>query len=385
MGLTGDKVKAKEVASKVSPVIIGKEVSKENDALDLSNSIGFPVILKAVEGGGGRGLRIVKTADELKQAFLSSKNESTLSFGSDRVYIEKYIEKPRHIEVQILADHSNIIHLGERDCSIQRRHQKLIEETPSPALTNEQRSKVTETAKNIIKEIGYDNAGTVEFLFKGGKFYFMEVNARIQVEHPITEEVTGIDIVEQQLRIASDDGLSINQKDIKTKGHAIECRINAEHPINFVPYPGTVKKFFPPQGKDIRVDTALYPGYSIPIFYDSLISKLICFGNSRSEAIERMKSSLSSFRISGIPSTIPFHISALNDRRFVEGKYDTSFVDEMKIYTDKTGEMAAAIFTEFPKKIQFLKTEEEKDDKWMRNRLEWISAFDIQRNLSKWR
>ncbi len=385
MGLTGDKVKAKEVASKVSPVIIGKEVSNENDALDLSNSIGFPVILKAVEGGGGRGLRIVKTVDELKQAFLSSKNEATLSFGSDRIYIEKYIEKPRHIEVQILADHSNIVHLGERDCSIQRRHQKLIEETPSPALTNVQRTKITESAKNIIKEIGYNNAGTVEFLFKDGEFYFMEVNARIQVEHPITEEVTGIDIVEQQLRIASGDGLSINQKDIKIKGHAIECRINAEHPISFVPYPGIVKKFFPPQDKDIRVDTALYSGYSIPIFYDSLISKLICFGNSRSEVIEKMKSSLSLFRISGVPSTIPFHISALNDRRFVEGQYDTSFIDELKIYTDKNGEMAAAIFTEFPKKIQFLKNDEERDDKWMRNRLDWISAFDIQRNLSKWR
>jgi acetyl/propionyl-CoA carboxylase alpha subunit len=213
----------------------------------------------------------------------------------------------------------------------------------------------------------------------------MEVNARIQVEHPITEEVTGIDIVEQQLRIASDVGLSINQKDVKNKGHAIECRINAEHPISFVPYPGTINKFFPPQGKDIRVDTALYPGYSIPIFYDSLISKLICFGNSRSEAIEKMKSSLSSFRISGVPSTIPFHISALNDIRFVEGQYDTSFVDDMKIYTDKIGEMAAAIFTQYPKKIQFLKADKENDDKWMRNRLDWISAFDIQRNLSKWR
>jgi acetyl/propionyl-CoA carboxylase alpha subunit len=212
----------------------------------------------------------------------------------------------------------------------------------------------------------------------------MEVNARIQVEHPITEEVTGVDIVEQQLHIASDEGLSINQEDIKTKGHAIECRINAEHPINFVPYPGTVKNFFPPQGKDIRIDTALYSGYSIPIFYDSLISKLICFGNTRSEAIEKMKNSLLSFRISGVPSTIPFHISALNDRRFVEGKYDTSFVDEMKRYTEKTGEIAAAIFIEYPRKIQFVKTGEDTHDNWMRNRLDWISAFDIQQNLSKW-
>ena len=385
LDLTGDKVKAKEVASKVSPVILGKEVSNENDALDFSNDIGFPVMLKAVEGGGGRGLRIVKNVDDLKQAFLSSKTESSLSFGSDRVYIEKYIEKPRHIEVQILSDNSNIVHLGERECSIQRRHQKLIEETPSPALNNEKRSKITEIAKNIIKEMEYNNAGTIEFLFKDGKFYFMEVNARIQVEHPITEEVTGIDIVEQQLRIASDEGLSINQKDIQTKGHAIECRINAEHPINFVPYPGTVKKFSPPQGKDIRVDTALYSGYSIPIFYDSLISKLICFGNTRTEAIEKMKSSLLSFRISGVPSTIPFHISALNDRRFVEGQYDTSFVDEMKRYTQKTGEMAAAIFIEYPRKIQFVKAGEDTHDNWMRNRLDWISAFDIQRNLSKWR
>ena len=342
-------------------------------------------MLKAVEGGGGRGLRIVKNADDLKQAFLSSKTESNLSFGSDRIYIEKYIEKPRHIEVQILSDHSNIVHLGERECSIQRRHQKLIEETPSPALTKDQRDEMTEIAKNIIKEIEYNNAGTIEFLLKDGKFYFMEVNARIQVEHPITEQVTGIDIVEQQLCIASNEGLSINQEDIKTKGHAIECRINAEHPINFVPYPGTVKKFFPPQGKDIRVDTALFSGYSIPIFYDSLISKLICFGNTRSEAIEKMKSSLLSFRISGVPSTIPFHISALNDRRFVEGQYDTSFVDEMKRYTEKTGEMAAAVFIEYPRKIQFVKAGEVTHDNWMRNRLDWISAFDIQRNLSKWR
>ncbi|HEX5186367.1 MAG TPA: acetyl-CoA carboxylase biotin carboxylase subunit [Nitrososphaeraceae archaeon] len=385
MNLTGDKVKAKEVASKVSPVIPGREVSNENDAVDFSNIIGFPVMLKAVEGGGGRGLRIVKNAVDLKQAFLSSKTESNLSFGSDRIYIEKYIEKPRHIEVQILSDHSNIVHLGERECSIQRRHQKLIEETPSPALTKDQRKMITEIAKNIIKEMEYHNAGTIEFLFKDGKFYFMEVNARIQVEHPITEEVTGIDIIEQQLRIASGEGMSINQEDIKSKGHAIECRINAEHPINFVPYPGIVRKFIPPHGKNIRIDTALYSGYSIPIFYDSLISKLICFGNTRTEAIDIMKKSLLSFRISGVPSTIPFHISALNDRRFVDGQYDTSFVDEMNRYTEKNGEIAAAIFIEYPKKIQFVKSSENTYDNWMRNRLDWISAFDIQQNLSKWR
>ena len=212
MGLTGDKVKAKKIASKVAPVIEGGEVSNESDALDLSENIGYPVILKAVEGGGGRGLRIVKAIDELKQAFLSSKNESLLSFGSNRIYIEKYIENPRHIEVQILSDKSNILHLGERECSIQRRHQKLIEETPSPALSDDKRNQITEIAKNIIKQMEYDNAGTVEFLFKNGDFYFMEINARIQVEHPITEVVTGIDIVEQQIQIATGDGMTLNKR-----------------------------------------------------------------------------------------------------------------------------------------------------------------------------
>ena len=385
MGLTGDKVKAKKIASKVAPVIEGGEVSNESDALDLSENIGYPVILKAVEGGGGRGLRIVKAIDELKQAFLSSKNESLLSFGSNRIYIEKYIENPRHIEVQILSDKSNILHLGERECSIQRRHQKLIEETPSPALSEDKRNQITEIAKNIIKQMEYDNAGTVEFLFKNGDFYFMEVNARIQVEHPITEVVTGIDIVEQQIQIATGDGLLLNQKDIHFKGHAMECRINAEHPLSFVPYPGIVKKFIPPQGANIRVDTALYTGYSIPIFYDSLISKLICFGKSRNETVEKMKNALLAFRISGIPSTIPFHISALNDRHFIDGQYDTSFIDKMKTYSEKKGEIAAAIFAEIPKKLQFLKTDEKNnEDKWLKNRLDWISKYDIERNLSVW-
>jgi len=385
MALAGDKVKAKKTASKVAPVIEGREVSSDIDALALSENIGFPVILKAVEGGGGRGLRVVKTIDELKQAFLSSKNESLLSFGSDRIYIEKYIENPRHIEVQILSDNSNLLHLGERECSIQRRHQKLIEETPSPALSQEKRNQITTVAKDIIKEMEYDNAGTVEFLFKNGEFYFMEVNARIQVEHPITEVVTGIDIVEQQIQIATGEGLLLNQDDINFKGHAMECRINAEHPLSFVPYPGIVKNFVPPQGTNIRVDTALYSGYSIPIFYDSLISKLICFGISRNEVIEKMKNALLSFRITGIPSTIPFHISVLHDRRFIDGKYDTSFIDKMKTFAEKKGEIAAAIFAEIPKKLQLIKIDEKnKEDKWLKNRLTWISKYDTERNLSVW-
>jgi len=385
MGLTGDKVQAKKIASKVAPVIEGREISNETDALTLSEKIGFPVILKAVEGGGGRGLRIVKKIEDLKQAFLSSKNESVLGFGSDRIYIEKYIENPRHIEVQILSDNSEILHLGERECSIQRRHQKLIEETPSPALSHEKRNQITDIAKNIIKELDYDNAGTVEFLYKNGEFYFMEVNARIQVEHPITELVTGIDIVEQQIQIATGKGLLIKQKDINFKGHAIECRINAEHPLSFIPYPGIVKNFIPPKGTNIRVDTALYSGYSIPIYYDSLISKLICWGSSRNEIIEKMKNALFEFRISGIPSTIPFHISALNDTRFVDGKYDTSFIDKLTTFSEKKGEIAAAIFAQIPKKLQLVKTDEKNNqDKWMKNRLGWISKYDIERNLSGW-
>lgn len=245
MSISGDKVAARAAASKVAPVVDGREISSENDAINLADRLGYPIILKSAEGGGGRGLRIVKSSQELKDELISSKNESTISFGSNRVYIEKYVENPRHIEVQILADKngSDIIHLGERECSIQRRHQKLIEETPSPALTSEVRKRITKTAIAIMKEIRYENAGTVEFLFKDGKFYFMEVNARIQVEHPITEALTGVDIVEQQLNIALGNGLSIKQRDIKPKGHAIECRINAEHPINFAPFPGTIKRY----------------------------------------------------------------------------------------------------------------------------------------------
>jgi acetyl-CoA carboxylase, biotin carboxylase subunit len=381
MNISGDKTRARKIASKVAPVVDGEEVLNESQAIRLAEKIGFPVILKAVEGGGGRGLRIVNSSEDLSKALISSINESTISFGSDRIYIEKYVQNPRHIEVQILADDLSVIQLGERECSIQRRHQKLIEESPSSALTSEMRSTITKAAIAVMKEIGYQNAGTVEFLFKDGKFYFMEVNARIQVEHPVTEAVTGVDIVEQQLNIALGSGLSIRQDDIKIRGHAIECRINTEHPLTFVPFAGTVKKFVAPTGDGIRVDTALYSGYSIPVFYDSLIAKMICFGNNRIEAIEKMKSSLKSFRISGIPSTIPFHLSALNDKRFVEGRYDTSFIDEMTPFSSKEGEIAAAIFYVLPKKTKFIKVEEnEAYDPWMKSRFDWIDTFDILYN-----
>lgn len=387
MSVTGDKIRARKVASRVAPVVDGEEVSRESDALNLAESIGFPVILKAVEGGGGRGLRVVRSSDELRGAFMTSKDESMISFGSGRIYIEKYVDNPRHIEVQILADsnNSNIIHLGERECTVQRRHQKLIEETPSTALTTNMRKTITGTALAIMKEIKYENAGTVEFLFKNGKFFFMEVNARIQVEHPITEAVTGVDIVEQQLNIALGNGLSIKQQDIRPKGHAIECRINAEHPISFVPFPGTIKKFIAPEADGVRIDTALYTGYTIPIFYDSLVAKVICLGKDRTEAIEKMKHFLLSMRISGIPSTIPFHLSALSDRRFVEGTYDTSFIDNVKTIASKEGEIAAAVLSTLPKKITFLESKEgQEQDPWMSSRFDWIDALDVPYNSKGW-
>jgi acetyl-CoA carboxylase biotin carboxylase subunit len=380
MNVSGEKTKARKIASKVSPVVDGEEISNEAQAITLAEKIGYPVILKAVEGGGGRGLRIVNSSEELSRALVSSINESTISFGSDRIYVEKYIQNPRHIEVQILADNLSIIQLGERECSIQRRHQKLIEESPSAALTSEMRSRITRAAIEVMKEIGYQNAGTVEFLFKDGKFYFMEVNARIQVEHPVTEAVTRVDIVEQQINIALGNGLSTRQEDIKIRGHAIECRINTEHPLSFVPFAGTVKKFVIPTGYGIRVDTALYSGYSIPVFYDSLIAKVICYGNNRIEAIEKMKTSLKSFRISGTPSTIPFHMSALNDKRFVEGRYDTSFIDKMASFSSKDGEIAAAIFYVLPKRTKFIKAEENQQDPWMKSKFDWIGTSDILYN-----
>jgi acetyl-CoA carboxylase biotin carboxylase subunit len=376
--LSGDKARAREVAAEIAPILPGREVSTESDAQSLAEQIGYPIILKAVKGGGGRGLRIVRSSDELYQALGSSKNEAMISFGSNRLYIEKYLEHPRHIEVQILGDNSKVIHLGERECSVQRRHQKLIEETPSPALTNDLRQIMTRTAIAIMKRMNYNNAGTVEFLFKEGSFYFMEVNSRIQVEHPITEQVTGIDIVEQQLRIATGEGLQIKQEDVKPKGHSIECRINAEHPITFVPFSGTVTNFLPPADEDVRIDTALYSGYSIPSFYDSLIAKLICFGDDRYKAIEKMKESLASFRISGIPTTIPFHLSALNDRRFLEGNYDTSFIDDLKPYSSKEGEVAAAVLSQLPRRIRFLAKEGGAKDRWMMSRFDGIQTAVVQ-------
>ena len=384
--ISGDKVVAKDVASTFAPVAEGKEVSSVDESLKLANKIGYPVILKATKGGGGKGLRVINTPSDLIDSFIISKKEAITSFGSERVYIEKYIQNPRHIEVQILGDKSRVIHLGERECSIQRRHQKLIEETPSSALTEETRGILTNTASAIMKQIKYDNAGTVEFLFKDGKFYFMEINSRIQVEHPITEAVTGVDIVEQQLNIATGRGLLLEQDKIKTKGHAIECRINAENPFTFAPYPGLVKQFLPPKDNNIRIDSSLYSGYTIPPFYDSLIAKVISIGESRKESIERMKNALLSFRISGIPSTIPFHISALNDNRFLSGLYDTSFINNLRYYSDKECEIAAAIFVHLPKRIHYLQNKD-KNDPWLESRYRSyckIGRTFYCKNITRW-
>jgi acetyl/propionyl-CoA carboxylase alpha subunit len=287
--------------------------------------------------------------------------------------------------VQILGDNSTIIQLGERECSVQRRHQKLIEETPSPALTDEMRKRITDTAIAIVKEMKYDSAGTVEFLFKNEHFYFMEVNSRIQVEHPVTEEVTGVDLVEQQLNIATGAGLTIKQEDVKPRGHAIECRINAEHPLSFIPFAGTIRSFTPPlDTKDVRIDTALSAGSTIPPYYDSLIAKLICFADTRFDAIEKMKQSLSVFRISGIPTTIPFHLSALNDTSFIEGSYDTSFVDNLKPYSVIDGEVASAILCQLPRKIKFVVTEgNSNENAWMKSRFS-DSNFDHYFSISRW-
>lgn len=387
--LSGDKAKTREISSTIAPVLEGKEVSTESEGLDMAMKIGYPVILKAVKGGGGRGLRIAKSPEDLIQEYSASKREASRGFGSKRVYIEKYLQNPRHIEVQVLADDANTIHLGERECSIQRRYQKLLEETPSPVITQNVRDKMTHTAVDIMNKIRYTNAGTVEFLFKDHHFYFMEVNSHIQVEHSITEVVTGIDIVEQQLRIASDKELKINQEDITWTGHAIECRINAENPITFAPFSGTVKKFDPPSGEGIRVDTSLFSGYSMPPFYDSLIAKLICHSNNRQDTIEKMERSLLAFRISGIPSTIPFHISALHDHRFVEGNYDTSFINELKPFSAKDGEIAAAILSQIPKRRQMLK-EDKSRDPWLESARYYGTPFyrmhdDYNSRLLRWR
>ncbi|CUT00554.1 acetyl-CoA carboxylase biotin carboxylase subunit [Candidatus Chrysopegis kryptomonas] len=330
----GDKALAKETMRKAGvPVIPGSDgvVETLEEAREIANEIGFPVMLKAAAGGGGKGMRMVMSDAELENAWQTARAEAEAAFGNPALYIEKFIEKPRHVEIQILADeHGNVIHLGERDCSIQRRHQKLIEESPSPIVTPELREAMGQAAVKGAKSVKYRSAGTIEFLVdKNGNFYFMEMNTRIQVEHPVTEMVYGIDIVREQIRIAAGEKLGIKQKQLKPNGHAIECRINAEDPFKgFRPSPGKITALHFPGGYGVRVDSHIYQDYVVPPYYDSLIAKLIVHARTRDEAIARMLRALEEFVIEGIHTTIPFHIKLLNSPEFRSGvDYDTKFVD----------------------------------------------------------
>lgn len=331
--LLGNKAKAKKLmASAGVPVIPGSDgiIETIEEAVDFAEKYGYPVMIKASAGGGGKGIRIVREQSEMENAFSSAKSEAMTSFGDDGVYIEKVIENARHIEVQILCDqHGNALHLGERDCSLQRRNQKVLEEAPSAVLSDKMRKEMGDAAVRAAKAANYANAGTIEFLYdKDGKFYFMEMNTRIQVEHPVTEAITGIDIVKEQIKIAANEELKFSQKDIKFAGHSIECRINAENPDkNFAPSPGKIDYvLFPQGGLGLRVDSSIYAGYTIPPYYDSMIAKVITHGDTRQEAIDKMKRALSEFLISGVESNIDFQMNILNNPEFLKGNYDTGFI-----------------------------------------------------------
>jgi len=333
----GDKSLAKRTMQKAGvPVVPGSEqvVETPEEASEISERIGYPIIIKAAAGGGGRGMRLVQTPEALTKQLETARMEAAAAFGSPEVYIEKFIERPRHIEVQILADqHGNLIHLGERDCSIQRRHQKLMEESPSPTLSPEKREALGEAALRGAREVGYGNAGTMEFLFdRHGNFYFMEMNTRIQVEHPVTEEVTGFDLVKEQIRIANGESLNYRQSQVSFCGHALECRINAEDPEkDFAPNPGLITSFHVPGGSGIRVDTHAYAGYRIPPNYDSLIAKLIVKAQNREEAIQKMRRALGEFIVEGVSTTIPFHKFLLEDSLFLSGHYDTAYIERLNL------------------------------------------------------
>ncbi len=334
IALMGDKAKAKETMMKCGmPLMPGSRgvVSAEKDALEVAKEIGFPVIIKACAGGGGRGMRVVHKEQELANTFLMAQAEAKACFGSEEVYIEKFFHDPKHIEIQLLADKTgNVVYLGERDCSVQRRHQKLIEETPSPIVDDKMRKKMGEAAVKAAKFVGYVSAGTIEFLVdEEHNFYFMEMNTRIQVEHPITEMVTGVDLLKEQIKIAAGEPLRFTQKDIKMTGHSIECRINAEDSEKFVPSPGRITAYCAPGGPGVRVDSFAYAGYTVPPYYDSVIGKLIVHGRDREEAIAKMLMALDEYVIEGIKTTIPFHQRVLKSQEFLEGKYSTNLVEKL--------------------------------------------------------
>ena len=330
----GDKSTAKHTMQRVGvPTIPGSEglLDTPQTAARMAEAMGYPVMIKATAGGGGRGMRLVPSAEQLESLFRAAQGEAEAAFGNPGLYMEKFIDRPRHVEVQILADrHGNVVHLGERDCSVQRRHQKLLEEAPSPGLSTDLRQRMGNAAVSAARSIGYEGAGTVEFLLdRSGHFYFMEMNTRIQVEHPVTEMVTGIDLIAEQLRIAGGEPISVLQEEIQIHGHAIECRINAEDPShNFRPAPGRITGWLPPGGPGVRVDSHVYTGYEIPPFYDSLIGKLIVWGVDRDAALRRLRRALSECAITGIPTTIDFHLALLDRPEFQRGDIHTKFVEQ---------------------------------------------------------
>ena len=327
----GDKIAAKQAMIDAGvPVVPGSEggISSINDAKKIAKKIGYPVLVKAAAGGGGRGMKVAENEKALETAIKTAKTESLAAFGDDAVYLEKYLGKPRHIEVQVIADtHGNVCHLWERDCSLQRRHQKVFEEAPSPALNQAQREEIGNIVARAVKKLGYRGAGTMEFLYEDGKFYFIEMNTRLQVEHPVTEMITGIDLVREQIRVADGKKLSFSQEDVMLVGHAIECRINAENPETFVPCPGTITDFHAPGGPDVRLDSAAYAGYRIPPHYDSLIGKLIVHGRSRNECVMRLRRCLDEMVITGIDTTLPLHRKLVEAQDVIDGNYDIHWLE----------------------------------------------------------
>ena len=328
----GDKITAKETAIKLGlPCVPGSKGAVESldDAKKMAQEIGYPVLIKAAAGGGGKGMKVATTDSEIESAYSLARAEAKANFGNDAVYMEKYLSHPRHIEVQVLADqHGNVVHLGERDCSIQRRHQKVWEEARSPALSEKERKELGDVVLKAMSSLGYRGVGTLEFLYEDGRFYFIEMNTRLQVEHPISEMITGIDLVREQIKVAAGEKLPFTQDDIVFKGHAIECRINAEHPETFIPSPGKIQNYLAPGGIGVRIDSHLFTGYSIPPYYDSLVAKLIVHGDTREECISRLRRALSEYVITGIQTLIPLHQQLANDPDIIKGEYNIHWLEK---------------------------------------------------------
>ena len=330
--LMGDKIEAKRTAKRLGiPVVPGSEgsLASDQEAVSLAQDIGFPVLVKASAGGGGRGMKMARAADELAATLATARAEAKAAFGDDALYLEKYLERPRHIEIQVLGDgQGRAIHLGERDCSLQRRYQKVFEESPSPALNANARNAIGETVAKAMRELQYLGVGTVEFLHEDGKFYFIEMNTRIQVEHPVTEMITDIDLILEQIRVAAGNELELAQRDVKFHGHAIECRINAESPVSFRPSPGKIVHYHPPGGLGVRVDSAVYHGYTIPPFYDSLVGKLIVHGKTRGECLMRLKRALDEFVVDGIETTLPLFRALVREKDIIDGDYHIHWLED---------------------------------------------------------